>query len=107
MHAIELATTHNATELVDIEHGTTIYIDLEMDGFLSVPRAVNYLEAWFNTIRTAGYRPGVYCLNPPANVHPAWTSDGPLVRQKFPDVAIWFVRIPRCNRRSTTKIVEY
>lgn len=93
-HAVALANANDAGNLVDIELGATLYIDLEADGFASVQAAVIYLRAWFDTVRAAGYRPGVYCLYRDPAIHLAFESDGKLLRQLFPDVAIWFVRVP-------------
>lgn len=93
-HAIALTRMNNAGHLVDIESGATIYIDLENDGFVSVPAAQNYLRGWFDTVRGAGFRPGVYCAHPVPRPGKHYTSDGPLIRTLFPDVAIWFFRIP-------------
>jgi hypothetical protein len=84
-HAAALATTDNPANLVDIESGATIYIDLEADGFMAVPAAVNYLRGWFTEVVAAGYRPGTYCSN---------RTDAAAVRTTFPNVAIWFFQIP-------------
>lgn len=92
-HAIAVATSNNAANLVDIEAGATIYIDLENDGFMSNAQARSYLGGWFSEIAVLGYRPGTYCsfaISGPV----AANSDGPLIRAAFPDVAIWFFRIP-------------
>ena len=56
-HAVALANASDASNLVDIERGATLYLDLEADGFVSVPAAQNYLRGWFTTVRAAGYRP--------------------------------------------------
>jgi hypothetical protein len=84
-HAVALATTNNPANLVDIEAGATIYIDLEADGFMATPTAVNYLRGWFAEVAAAGYRPGTYCSN---------LTDAAAIRTTFPNVAIWFFQIP-------------
>jgi glycoside hydrolase-like protein len=92
-HALSVATSNTPGNLVDIEIGATIYIDLENDGFMSDPNARNYLRGWFTEIAGKGFRPGVYCsyaITGPMAGH----SDGPKIRTDFPDVAIWFFRIP-------------
>ncbi|MEV0032536.1 glycoside hydrolase domain-containing protein [Nocardia sp. NPDC050793] len=93
-HALALARADDAANLVDIERGATIYLDLEHDGFASVDSAQKYLKGWFDTVRNAGFRPGVYCWKPIPKPTQTWTSDGPMIRSLFPDVAIWLIRIP-------------
>lgn len=92
-HAVALATSTSPGNLVDIERGATIYLDLEADGFLSVPAARSYITGWCNAVRAGGYRPGLY-LSYSLAVHPSWQTDGLLVRSFFPDVAVWYFRIP-------------
>lgn len=91
---VRLATESNAINAAEIERGATIYLDLEADGFLSTASAVEYVTGWADTVRASGFRPGVYCLHPGGNPHPAWQSDGKLVRALFPDMPVWMVRIP-------------
>lgn len=93
-HAVDLANKHDAGNLVDIERGATIYLDLEADGFMSNAAAKSYLKGWFDSVAAAGYRPGVYCSDAVQATDASFVTDGKLIRSVFPNVAIWFFRIP-------------
>ncbi|MFI9047292.1 glycoside hydrolase domain-containing protein [Streptomyces sp. NPDC053427] len=78
-HAVELAKG------VEMENGATIYIDLELDGFMNDAEAKRYLKGWFAAVTQAGYRPGAYCWD---------SNDARKICTTFRDVAIWFIRMP-------------
>ncbi|GAB2900237.1 glycoside hydrolase domain-containing protein [Streptomyces mayteni] len=65
----------------EIETGATIYLDLELGGFMSTTHFPDYLRAWRDAVAAAGYRPGVYC----------WPVDVPLVAHHSPTIALWVV----------------
>ncbi|MGP4114925.1 glycoside hydrolase domain-containing protein [Streptomyces sp. 4N509B] len=65
----------------EIEADATLYLDLELGGFMNQRAFPSYLGAWRQEILAGGYRPGVYC----------WPVEIADLARKFPDIAMWIV----------------
>jgi hypothetical protein len=70
--------------------GAVIFLDQEEGGRL-LPEQNAYLFAWVDAVRSAGYRPGVYCSGIPVAEGSASITTGGLISQHDRDVVLWVV----------------
>ena len=70
--------------------GSILFLDQEEGGRL-LPEQDAYLFAWVEAVRTAGYRPGVYCSGIPVAEGAARITTAGLIAARDPSVTLWVV----------------